>query len=400
MSHVSIEGLTKRFDGKPPTVAVDDLDLELEEGEFLVLLGPSGCGKTTTLRCLAGLETPAAGRIRLGDEVVFDGERKVNLSPDKRFIGMVFQSYALWPHMTVRKNIAYPLKARKMREALRGGRVEETASLVDCRDLLDRYPAQLSGGQQQRVALARGLVASPDLVLFDEPLSNLDARLRDQVRADLHELHRSKPFTAVFVTHDQSEALALGQRMAIMRAGRIDQLGAPEDVFEQPATEYVAAFIGMSNRLELAYVDGGWTCAGRPVSGAPVAPPSARSTTVVRLRPDDARLVVHPDDLGSGDCGIPVVVADVEYGGRHLDVMVDLDAPDGAEPTRIHARIPAGPRDGWARRLVRGDRLTLAFDPGVARYFDDAGDGEAVDAEIGATVDLTDATAPAPAGAR
>jgi iron(III) transport system ATP-binding protein len=400
VSHVSIEGLTKRFDGKPPTVAVDELDLELEEGEFLVLLGPSGCGKTTTLRCLAGLETPAAGRIRLGEEVVFDGERKVNLSPDKRFIGMVFQSYALWPHMTVRKNIAYPLKARKMRQALRSGRVDETAALVDCGDLLDRYPAQLSGGQQQRVALARGLVASPDLVLFDEPLSNLDARLRDQVRAELHELHRSKPFTAVFVTHDQSEALALGQHMAIMRAGRIEQLGAPEDVFEQPATEYVAAFIGMSNRLELAYVDGGWTCAGRPVSGAPVVPPSARASTVVRLRPDDARLVVHPDELGSGDCGIPVVVADVEYGGRHLDVMVDVDAPGGAEPARVHARIPAGPRDGWARRLARGDRLTLAFDPGVARYFDAAGDGDPVAAEIGATVDLTEVTAPAPAGAR
>ncbi|HET6949875.1 MAG TPA: ABC transporter ATP-binding protein, partial [Acidimicrobiales bacterium] len=336
----------------------------------------------------------------LGDTVVFDGGRKVNLSPDKRFIGMVFQSYALWPHMTVRKNIAYPLKARKMRDALKGGRVEETAKLVDCQELLDRYPAQLSGGQQQRVALARGLVASPDLVLFDEPLSNLDARLRDQVRADLHELHRTKPFTAVFVTHDQSEALALGQRMAIMRSGRIEQLGAPEDVFEQPATEYVAAFIGMSNRLELTYADGGWTCAGRPVTGAALALASAGPSTVARLRPDDAQLVFHPDELGTGVSGIPVVVADVEYGGRHLDVMVDVDGTSGAEPHRVHARIPAGARDGWARRLARGDRLILAFEPTAARFFAPGGEGGAADAAPGTTVDVTEAADPAPAGVR
>ncbi|RZI53511.1 MAG: ABC transporter ATP-binding protein, partial [Pseudonocardia sp.] len=169
MSHVSVSGLTRRFDGNPPTVAVADLDLDIEDGEFLVLLGPSGCGKTTTLRCLAGLETPSAGTIRLGDSVVYDQERRINLPPNKRYIGMVFQSYALWPHMTVGKNIAYPLKARRMKAELAAGQVEKTAALVDCQNLLDRFPAQLSGGQQQRVALARGLVAQPDLVLFDEP---------------------------------------------------------------------------------------------------------------------------------------------------------------------------------------------------------------------------------------
>src|SRR5829696_3443053 len=172
MSHVSIHSLTKRFEGKPPTTPVDDLELEIEEGEFLVLLGPSGCGKTTTLRCLAGLETPSTGRITFGSTTMFDADRRVNVAPEKRNIGMVFQSYALWPHLTVRKNIRYPLKARRIKE----GWVEETAQLVDCAALLDRYPAQLSGGQQQRVALARGIVARPDLVLFDEPLSNLDAR--------------------------------------------------------------------------------------------------------------------------------------------------------------------------------------------------------------------------------
>src|SRR5918994_3728969 len=194
MSHVSIHSLTKRFEGKPPTTPVDDLEIEIEEGEFLVLLGPSGCGKTTTLRCLAGLETPSTGRITFGSTTMFDADRRVNVAPEKRNIGMVFQSYALWPHLTVRKNIRYPLKARRIKEGIKAGWVEETAALVDCGALLDRYPAQLSGGQQQRVALARGLVARPDLVLFDEPLSNLDARLREQVRNELAELHNRLGF--------------------------------------------------------------------------------------------------------------------------------------------------------------------------------------------------------------
>ena len=234
MSRVVIERLTKRFEGKPPTVAVDDLTLEIEQGEFLVLLGPSGCGKTTTLRCLAGLESADEGVLTFGEQRVFDSASKLNLSPDRRSIGMVFQSYALWPHMTVRKNIAYPLQARKLRQGLAEGWVEEMAAVVDCGELLDRYPGQLSGGQQQRVALARGLVARPDLVLFDEPLSNLDARLREQVRNELAELHNRLGFTAVYVTHDQSEALALGDRLAIMRQGRIEQLGTPREVFASP----------------------------------------------------------------------------------------------------------------------------------------------------------------------
>jgi iron(III) transport system ATP-binding protein len=186
MSYVRREGLTKSFGA---TTVIKGLDLEVQEGEFLVLLGPSGCGKTTTLRCLAGLEAPTDGRISLGREAVFDGRGRVNRSPDKRSIGMVFQSYALWPHMTVRNNIAYPLKARGLKAKLAEGWVEDTARLVDCEPLLDRYPAQLRGGQQQRVALARGLVARPGLMLFDEPLSNLDARLRDLVSAQIHELH-------------------------------------------------------------------------------------------------------------------------------------------------------------------------------------------------------------------
>src|SRR5205814_7645140 len=169
---------------------------------------------------------------------------RINVPPNKRSLGMVFQSYALWPHMTVRKNIGYPLRASGIKGAQANGKIEEVATLVDTTNLLDRYPSQLSGGQQQRVALARGLVARPDLVLFDEPLSNLDARLRDQVRTEIHELHRRLHFTAVYVTHDQTEALALGDRLAIMRAGTVEQLATPDQVFEEPATEYVAGFIG------------------------------------------------------------------------------------------------------------------------------------------------------------
>ena len=365
MAHVTIDGLTKHFEGKPPTAAVDDLHLGIEEGEFLVLLGPSGCGKTTTLRCLAGLETPSRGRIAFGDTVVFDADGGVNRTPDKRNIGMVFQSYSLWPHMTVRKNIAYPLKARRIRTGLQNGWVEETAALVDCGNLLDRYPSQLSGGQQQRVALARGLVARPDLVLFDEPLSNLDARLRDQVRAELHELHGRLGFTAVFVTHDQSEALALGDRLAIMRSGRIEQLATPEKVFEQPSSEYVAAFVGMPNRLICEHIDGKWWGAGVAVDGPPPLPVTGNqfTRTAARLRAEDVSVVPAGTPL-DGRCALPAVVADAEFGGRHIDAVLLIGS------TRLQARLAIGPPDGFARRLRAGDAVHAVFSPTDVHAFD------------------------------
>lgn len=372
MSHVSVRNLLKNFDGKPPTVAVDNLDLEIEDGEFLVLLGPSGCGKTTTLRCLAGLEVPAGGTITLGDEVVYDHERRINLTPDKRFIGMVFQSYALWPHLSVRKNIAFPLKSRKMKEELASGRVEETAALVDCEKLLDRLPAQLSGGQQQRVALARGLVAHPDLVLFDEPLSNLDARLRDQVRAELHDLHQRKPFTAVFVTHDQSEALALGSRMAIMKSGQIEQIGPPQEIFDTPVSEYVAGFIGMSNRIECQYLDGRWFARGTEMIGPDVQRPGSHDKVVLRIRPESVRLLADTSNLRLGEAALPVCVSDVEFGGLHYDVMLSTRTGDAVEG-RLHARVSTRDEDRIPRVIERGDNMILAFDPIDARTFDSSG---------------------------
>ena len=368
MSYLRIEGLTKQFKAKPPTVANDDLDLEIEQGEFLVLLGPSGCGKTTTLRCLAGLETPDAGRISFGDRTVFDATARTNVSPDKRNIGMVFQSYALWPHMTVRKNIGYPLRTRRVNKDEAKQWIEETADLVDCGSLLDRFPGQLSGGQQQRVALARGLVARPDLVLFDEPLSNLDARLRDQVRAQIHELHGRLHFTAVFVTHDQAEALALGNRMAIMRAGKIEQFDTPEHVFERPATEYVAAFIGMANQLELERRDDEWRCFGEPVAGDLPELRDAPAAVAARLRPEDLMLSPVEEAPRPETAGVPARIVDSEFGGRHMDVVVAVGE------ARLQARVPSGQLGGWARALKQDQTVTMSFRPSDAMYYDDAGD--------------------------
>jgi len=366
VTHLRMEGLTKRFAGKPPTTAMDDLDLDIHEGEFLVLLGPSGCGKTTTLRCLAGLETPDEGRIAFGDRDVFNSSTKLNLSPDKRNIGMVFQSYALWPHMTVRKNIGYPLKARKLKGPRTKNWVEETAEMVDCGTLLDRYPAQLSGGQQQRVALARGLVARPDVVLFDEPLSNLDARLRDQVRAQLHELHDRLQFSAVFVTHDQSEALALADRVAIMRAGRFEQIGTPEHVFEEPATEYVAGFIGMSNRLPTVLKETGWDLAGETMTGS-LQLPGGPSSVAVRLRAEDLHLAPTAADLPPGCMSFAARAITSQFGGRHMDVVIEVNG------TRLDARVPSTGFGGWARKLELDQPVVAGFDPASAVYYGDDG---------------------------
>jgi iron(III) transport system ATP-binding protein len=367
VANVSIRSLTKRFGGKTPTTAIDALDLKIEEGEFLVLLGPSGCGKTTTLRCIAGLETAEEGTIAFGERTVFDTGSRVNVPPNKREIGMVFQSYALWPHMTVRKNIGYPLRTRRMKRDQANEWIDEVAALVDTSQLLDRYPGQLSGGQQQRIALARGLVARPQIVLFDEPLSNLDARLRDQVRSEIHELHARLGFTAVYVTHDQVEALALGDRLAIMRAGAIEQLATPDHVFEEPASEYVAAFIGMANRLVFERQNGTWTLDGERVDGDLDAVGSASGTVVARTRPEDIRLAPADEDTPAGSLSFPAILVDSEFGGRHLDVAITVGS------TRVLGRIPAGERGGWARTLERGRRVLATLNPRELAFYDDDG---------------------------
>lgn len=361
MTKLHLSGLCKTFNGKPPATPMDGLDLDVDDGEFLVLLGPSGCGKTTTLRSIAGLETPDAGSIRFGDKPVFDSEARINLPPEKRSIGMVFQSYALWPHMTVRKNIAYPLKARRLK-SVSAGWVEETAALVDCSHLLDRYPSQLSGGQQQRVALARGLVARPDVMLFDEPMSNLDARLRTQVRSQLHELHRRLNTTAVFVTHDQVEALALADRIAIMHSGEFEQVGRPQEVFEHPATERVAEFIGMANRLVAMPTHDGYAVDGVALGGSPWLEQCGASVTV-RLRPEDVVAMPPHQSAPDGCATIAGTVVDSQFGGRNIDVVTMVGE------SRVVACVASDAYGGWAVGLEPGDPLTLAFQPSRTATF-------------------------------
>jgi multiple sugar transport system ATP-binding protein len=236
MAVVEVRGLTKRFDGD--VVAVDDLDLASEEGEYLVLLGPSGCGKTTLLRLIAGLEQPTAG------EVLIAGQGVAGLPPRARKVSMVFQSYALYPHKTVLKNIEFPLKAQGMEKQTRREKAEWAARLLGISHLLGRKPRQLSGGERQRVALARALVRDPDVFLLDEPLSNLDAKLRASARQELKDFQQRVGTTTVYVTHDQVEAMGMGDRIAVMSEGRIRQVGTPRAVYDDPADTFVATFLG------------------------------------------------------------------------------------------------------------------------------------------------------------
>jgi iron(III) transport system ATP-binding protein len=244
MSAVAIEKLTKKYQDN---VVVDAIDLDIADGEFLTLLGPSGCGKTTTLRCVAGLENPEGGRISIGNKTVVDGAHRV--PPNRRDAGMVFQSYALWPHMTVHNNVAYPLRMRRAKPDELRRRVAEALDVVGLGHLSNRSVGALSGGQQQRVALARAFVAHPALMLFDEPLSNLDAKLRGTMRTELKQLHRRIGTTSIYVTHDQVEALTMSDRIAVMNGGHIQQIGTPEEIYSYPANAFVADFLGYENIL-------------------------------------------------------------------------------------------------------------------------------------------------------
>jgi iron(III) transport system ATP-binding protein len=251
---IEVDGLRKEFvdDHGNRVAAVDDVTLAVPAGEFLVLLGPSGCGKTTLLRCLAGLEGPDSGEIRLSGRTVFGAGSRAEQTADRR-VGMVFQSYALWPHMTVQENVAYPLSTgprnARMSKTEARDRVTELLQLMRLDTMSERKPSQLSGGQQQRVALARAIAAGNDVVLFDEPLSNIDAKVRETLRLELRSMQRRLGFTAVYVTHDQTEALELADRIAVMRDGRVVQLGTPEEIYRAPRTRYVASFVGISNVL-------------------------------------------------------------------------------------------------------------------------------------------------------
>src|SRR5579871_1516368 len=246
MTAVSLENVSRAFG---PVLAVDRVSLKVEAGEFLTLLGPSGCGKTTTLRMIAGLEENTAGRITIGDSVVSDAERLLFVAAERRRLGMVFQSYAIWPHMTVFDNVAYPLRIRRRPKVEIRERVLNALALVEMDKFAQRPAPALSGGQQQRVAIARALVFEPKVLLLDEPLSNLDAKLRLQMGDEFRAIQKRLGMTTIYVTHDQSEAMALSDRVVVMDRGRIQQIGAPEDIYRYPANRTVAAFFGTPNLL-------------------------------------------------------------------------------------------------------------------------------------------------------
>jgi iron(III) transport system ATP-binding protein len=258
MAELVVTGLTRSYGN---VRAVDDVSFRVADGELVTLLGPSGCGKSTTLFSIAGLDRASAGQIRVGANVFFDSAAGIHLAPEHRNCGLVFQSYALWPHMSVRDNIAFPLKLRKVEAAKAREKAAWALSLVEMERYGDRYPHELSGGQQQRVALARTLVYEPQVLLLDEPLSNLDAKLRLRARGWLRELQTRLKITTLYVTHDQDEALALSDRIAVMSAGKIVQMGTPRQIYREPATPFIADFVGHSNILAgtpVARGDGGF----------------------------------------------------------------------------------------------------------------------------------------------
>ena len=352
MTRIRFEQITKDFGG---VVAVDTLDLEIDDGEFLVLLGPSGCGKSTALRMLAGLETPTAGTISIGDLVVNDVE------PQHRDVAMVFQSYALYPHMTVAKNIESPLVGRRSEQVNRAERtemVERVARMLGLEELLARKPGQLSGGQRQRVALARAIVRRPAVFLMDEPRSNLDAKLRAQTRADIVGLHRDLGATFVYVTHDQIEAMTMATRIAVLEAGRLQQVGTPREIYEQPANVFVARFVGSPpmNVFE-ATVSAEGVSVGDGVLPLPAGlSAEAGSTVTVGIRPE------HFEVVGHGGVGAQVVNA--EWLGHEQIVLADLAGETVAVRSADAGALPA---PGTELRLSVDPAHVHAFDPETGR---------------------------------
>jgi multiple sugar transport system ATP-binding protein len=374
MAHIDFQHVTKVYPGD--VLALDDVSLEIGDGEFIALVGPSGCGKSTLLRALAGLEEVTSGSISIGGRDVTD------LAPRHRDVAMVFQSYALYPHMSVRQNLGYGLKVRRMPKAEIRGRVDEVAKLLGLSELLERRPAQLSGGQRQRVAMGRAIVRKPQAFLMDEPLSNLDAKLRVGMRASLSQLHQKLGVTTVYVTHDQVEAMTLGQRVAVMRDGRILQVDAPQRLYEQPRDLFVAGFIGSpAMNLVDATVDGDDVVFGqfrvplnplrRPASGAP-------ERVVLGIRPESF------EDAAFATRELPALAVEVvvlEELGSDAHVFFHVDAPpvmpevleaEGEDTARLVAEPNAllnARVDPRTAARVRGS-LRLAVDPARFHFFD------------------------------
>jgi putative spermidine/putrescine transport system ATP-binding protein len=303
---LSIRGLTKRYAG---FTAVDNFDLEVPKGELVAFLGPSGCGKTTSLRMIAGLVPATSGQIVVG------GQDLTTVATHRRDMGLVFQSYALFPHMSVAKNVAFGLEMRKVSKDEIARRVKEAIALVHLSGKEEHKPAQLSGGQQQRVALARALVIRPSILLFDEPLSNLDAKLRDEMRNEIRDIQQRLGITAIFVTHDQSEALTMCDKVVVMNQGRLEQLGTPVDLYERPKTAFVASFVGRTNRLKAVAKDGIAEFAGQRIA----APAGLSGPVEVMVRPH--RVALTPSTDGAGVAG---TVMRAIFAGDILQYDVDV----------------------------------------------------------------------------
>ncbi len=341
MVSVEFESVVKRFGS---TVAVDRVSLKINEGELFFLLGPSGCGKTTCLRMVAGFISPDGGCL------TFDGHDIGNMPPHRRNVGMVFQTYALFPHMTVEQNVAYGLRFRKVGAADRKRRTAEILERTRLEGLGKRLPAQLSGGQQQRVALARALVIQPDVLLLDEPLSNLDTRLRIEVREEIKKIHEEFRITALYVTHDQDEALSLADRLAVMRDGRIEQMGTPEDIYARPANAFVAGFVGDTNILSAApAVRDGTSGIDTPAGWVPIGDNAGYALPVgefdISVRPESVKLA------DPSECDAAGTVRSIDFFGSTARIILELD--NGLELSAL----AVGPSTRWKKGSRAGIRL-------------------------------------------
>jgi iron(III) transport system ATP-binding protein len=337
LASVELRGLTRRFG---PLAVVDDVSLRIDHGQLVCLLGPSGCGKTTTLRLIAGFLEPSEGEIHVGDRVVSSVAR--TLPPEQRKMSMIFQSYALWPHMTVAENIIYRLRLRKIGRDIIAKKLKAILATTKLEALAQRYPGELSGGQQQRVALARALIVEPETLLLDEPLSNLDANLREEMRFEIRRLHDEYRYTTVYVTHDQSEAMTTADLIAVMNGGKIDQLGTPEDIYDRPQSEFVARFIGASNVINGTAVDGNhvsFAGATLQVVGAKL---EAGGKAVVAIRQHDIQLATDAPKTFAN--AVKATVTRQVFLGASRDYMVET--PDGTTLRVVASTENAVPRGG------------------------------------------------------
>jgi iron(III) transport system ATP-binding protein len=362
---IVVKNLVKSFGA---LTVIHAISFDVADGEFVTLLGPSGCGKTTTLRCIAGLDTPTSGTIEINGETVSDSAGNLFVPPHERDLGMVFQSYAVWPHLTVAENVAFPLTVKGKRDT--ASDVAWALDIVGMSKLAKRRPSELSGGQQQRVALARAIVARPQLLLFDEPLSNLDARLRDRTRLEISRIQRELKVPALYVTHDQTEALSMSDRIIVMEAGRIVQQGEPRALYQNPVNRFVADFIGNANFLHVHRVGQRWQLKdGSPVEVDPATDHDDGRSKIALLRPEAIRLDCASAQAVAGQNRLTGRVVGGMYLGPHVEYLVEV----GADRLRAYSRSAFAP----------GSAATLTFDASDCRLVDDLQGNEARSAHAG-----------------